>query len=107
MKFVGAVKIKLSGLPAEKGGELRRATWNPGTFGNLKQGIVRRLLDDLGPRTRIVTGFYNESLTSQLAATMRPAALVDIDSDIYVSASGSHTVHSPTHRALWVRSVHC
>ena len=76
-----------TGLPAEQRGEVRRATWNAGTFG-LEVGVADRIVADLGRhRSRLIRGFFNETLTSRLAASMRPAALVDIDSDIYLSAS--------------------
>ena len=75
------------GLPTEQPGEVRRATWNRGTFGITEPDIARRIYTDLGrERTRLFRGFFNQSLTPSLALGLQPATLVDIDSDIYVSA---------------------
>ena len=51
------------------------------------QGNVRQLQHTLGPRTRLIQGFYNESLTNRLVTQwhMQPAAYVDIDADLFVS----------------------
>ena len=47
---------------------------------------LRQLEAHIGePRVRWVPGFYNESLTPALAASMRPAMLVDCDADLYSS----------------------
>lgn len=77
-----------AGLPTERRGEVRRATWNRGTFDVAGEPqILHRIRRDLGPRrTQLFKGYFNESLTTALAATLEPADLVDIDSDIYVSA---------------------
>jgi len=77
------------GLPAEQPGELQRATWLKGTFLVREGDIAERLVRDLGGPSlnRVERGFFNESLTAALAASMPgPAALVDVDSDIYISA---------------------
>ena len=73
------------GLPAEKRGEVRRAAWNKGAF-RVKATVHDRILRDLNPRTRLVRGFFKSSLTPELARTLAPATIVDIDSDLYVSA---------------------
>ena len=82
------------GLPAEQSGEVRRTNWNAGAFGP-RTGLTKpievmsRLYDDLGGadnKTMTVRGFYNDSLTPELASQMLPAAIVDVDSDIYISA---------------------
>lgn len=39
----------------------------------------------LGTELMIVPGFFNESLTDELAARMNPAMIVDVDVDIYTS----------------------
>ena len=41
------------------------------------------------PRVRFVSGFFNESLTPQLARTMRPALYIDCDADLYSSTRES------------------
>ena len=78
-----------TGLPAEKPGEVKRRGWVPGTFNTWRPHLViQRLREDLGGRGRTLfaRGFFNASLTPQLARTLGKAAIVDIDSDIYVSA---------------------
>jgi hypothetical protein len=77
-----------AGLPAERVGEVRRATWVAGTFGiGGETGIVQRLQHDLGSSSsRFFRGFFNETLTPRLASSLPQATLVDIDSDIYRSA---------------------
>ena len=80
-----------AGLPEEQSGEVRRATWNKGTF-NVEATVYDRVLRDLGPPplTQLYKGYFNESLTQRLGKRLSkqlpPATLVDIDSDIYVSA---------------------
>ena len=52
--------------------------------GNVRQLHLQR---SLGPRTRLIKGFYNESLTDRLVTQwhMQPAAYIDIDADLFVS----------------------
>mmetsp|Transcript_7328 Transcript_7328/g.17117 ORF Transcript_7328/g.17117 Transcript_7328/m.17117 type:complete len:426 (-) Transcript_7328:298-1575(-) len=77
-----------SGLPPEQPGEMTRSTWLRGTFDVKERDIMTRLIDDLGgsERIRVDKGFFNETLTPELARSLQPAAIVDIDSDIYISA---------------------
>ena len=82
-----------TGLPAEKPGEVARRGWVPGTFNtHLPRLVIQRLHEDLGTwplpsqRTFFKRGFFNVSLTPTLAAKLPKAAIVDVDSDIYVSA---------------------
>jgi len=78
-----------TGLPAEKPGEVKRRGWVPGTFNTWRPHLViQRLREDLGGRGRTFfeRGFFNASLTPQLARSLGKAAIIDIDSDIYVSA---------------------
>ena len=48
--------------------------------------VVERLQADLSEGTsnlsRTFRGFFNETLTPALATTMRPATLIDVDSDV-------------------------
>jgi len=77
------------GLPNESPGELQRATWVRGTFRVDETRVMSRLTADGfgGSRhNRLVKGFFNESLTPALASELHTADIVDIDSDIYVSA---------------------
>ena len=77
------------GLPSESPGELQRATWVRGTFHVDENQVMSRLTADGfgGSRqNRLVKGFFNESLTPSLARELRAADIVDVDSDIYVSA---------------------
>ena len=54
--------------------------------------VKRRILDHIGPagaaQTQLIRGFFSESLTPSLAASrgMKPALLVDVDVDLYISA---------------------
>ena len=50
--------------------------------------VMKRLREDLGdsPRTLFKKGFFNESLTPSLAVKLGRAAIIDVDSDIYISA---------------------
>ena len=50
--------------------------------------VMKRLREDLGdgPRTVFKKGFFNESLTPSLAGKLGRAAIIDVDSDIYISA---------------------
>ena len=90
-----------TGLPSEKRGEVNRRGWVAGTFNtHLPRLVVQRLREDLGDestatrsdgrrrKTLIRRGFFNQSLTPQLAESARAAGplIIDVDSDIYVSA---------------------
>lgn len=82
-----------TGLPAEKPGEVTRRGWVPGVFNTfLPHLVMQRLHEDLGTwplpseRTFFKRGFFNESLTPRLATRLQKAAIIDIDSDIYISA---------------------
>ena len=46
------------------------------------------LASELGGRVEWIKGFYNETLVQSLPGSkgMKPAALIDIDSDLYISA---------------------
>ena len=70
-------------------GELRRLYPRPAAdavFGYLNSGMW------IGPagaaQTQLIRGFFSESLTPSLAASrgMKPALLVDVDVDLYISA---------------------
>tara|TARA_B110001452_G_C15125974_1_gene392400 strand:- start:162 stop:959 length:798 start_codon:yes stop_codon:yes gene_type:complete len=88
------------GLPEEaEGKKLESRAWNPGAFSAADQfdvstfgEVQARILDHVGAagaaQTRLIRGFFSESLTPTLAATrgMKPALLVDVDVDLYISA---------------------
>eukprot|EP00964_Phaeocystis_antarctica_P021363 scaffold11849_cov66-Phaeocystis_antarctica.AAC.8 len=88
------------GLPAEaEGKKLESNAWLPGAFSAADQfdaktfgEVKRRILDHVGPagaaQTQLIRGFFSDSLTPSLAATrgMKPALLVDVDVDLYISA---------------------
>ena len=87
------------GLPEEtQGMALECKAWLPGSFSAADQfgaytfGEVRdKILEYLGPKyakeTRLVKGFFSDSLTPTLKAErgMKPALLIDVDVDLYVS----------------------
>ena len=64
---------------------------NPNLSLHLNQ-VKRRILDHVGPagaaQTQLIRGFFSDSLSPRLAATrgMKPALLVDVDVDLYISA---------------------
>jgi hypothetical protein len=88
------------GLPAEaEGKELESRAWLPGAFSAADQfdaktfgEVKRRIFEHLGHRgaaqTQLIRGFFSDSLTPDLAAArgMKPALLVDVDVDLYISA---------------------
>jgi hypothetical protein len=88
------------GLPEEANGvALECNAWLPGSFSAADQfgaytfGEVRhKIFEYLGPKhaaqTRLIKGFFSDSLTSTLKEDkgMRPALLVDVDVDLYISA---------------------
>lgn len=88
------------GLPEEAAGvALEGDEWKPGGFSAADQfgvytyGEVRRKIADfLGPahaaKTRLVKGYFCDSLTPTLVRErrMQPALLIDVDVDLYISA---------------------
>jgi hypothetical protein len=88
------------GLPEEAEGVRKEdRAWNAGAFSTADQfGVhtfreVRAKIEEyLGPdhaaKTKLVKGFFSDSLTPALKAErgMRPALLVDVDVDLYISA---------------------
>ena len=99
------------GLPPEAQGLPRPAAWKPGRFSSTwnppdsKEGkrlagalAAQRVRASLvngvdGRKVHLVPGLFSETLTAELAArilrTSGPAAFIDIDSDLYVSARQS------------------
>jgi hypothetical protein len=85
--------------PATEQSELARREWRPGSFSVAEAlgdhsfaSVQRRLKSYIGePRVRFVKGFFNASLTPQLARRARPALFVDVDCDLYVSAAQALT----------------
>jgi len=87
------------GLPEEAAGmELECKAWLPGSFSAADQfgaytfGEVRqKILEHVGPKhaadTRLIKGFFSDSLTPTLAKErgMQPALIIDVDVDLYVS----------------------
>ena len=87
------------GLPQEaEGVALECNAWLPGSFSAADQfgaytfGEVRaRILEYLGPQyasqTKLIKGFFSESLTTTLKQErqMKPALLIDCDVDLYIS----------------------
>ena len=87
------------GLPSEtEGMALECKAWLPGSFSAADQfgaytfGEVRaKILEYLGPKyaaeTRLIKGFFSDSLTPTLKAEkkMKPALLIDVDVDLYIS----------------------
>jgi hypothetical protein len=56
--------------------------WSAGKL----EAKLKKMISD--PRVEFVTGWYNESLTSTVAAerNMRPALFVEVDCDLYISS---------------------
>jgi len=83
-----------TGLPSEAPGEMQRGTWVPGKFGVASgltepQKVIARIEQDIGGAEKLshtLQGWFNETLTPELAAAALPAMLIDVDSDIYISA---------------------
>jgi len=87
------------GLPEEtKGMALECKAWLPGSFSAADQfgaytfaEVRDKILEYLGPafaeQTRLIKGFFSDSLTPTLKAErgMKPALLIDVDVDLYVS----------------------
>lgn len=87
-----------TGLPDEISGIKREGRhWNPGAFSSADAlGLFNseKLFEQLKAKihrknTKFIKGFFNESLTSRLLEThtFKPALIVDVDSDLYVSAN--------------------
>ena len=96
------------GLPPEAEGQLRPVAWRPGRFSSSRnvpdseagkrlegtraaKRVRASLVDGTdGRKVHLVPGLFSETLTAELAArilrTSGPAAFIDIDSDLYVSA---------------------
>lgn len=89
----------MAGLPAEADGmALECNAWLPGSFSAADQfgaytfGAVRdKILEHVGPKyaedTRLIKGFFSDSLTPTLKSEhgMKPALLIDVDVDLYIS----------------------
>jgi len=87
------------GLPDEAEGVKKEcAAWDKGAFSAADQfgvytfGEVRAKIEEfLGPalaaKTKLIKGFFSDSLTPTLAAErgMKPALLIDMDVDLYIS----------------------
>lgn len=82
-----------TGLPPEAPGTFNKDNWHPHKFHTrVDPGMIIRNLTRLlgGPkRAGFVPGYFDKSLTPGLARErgMRPAALVDLDTDAYVSTT--------------------
>jgi len=95
-RFVGFDSF--TGLPPEAAKiapeQMEGDHWKPGAFSaadTLGEYNRERLLEQIRttiayPDTVLVPGMFEDSLTEELAATMRPAMFVDIDCDLYISA---------------------
>ena len=86
------------GLPQEIDGiPLEGAHWQPGAFSaadSLKEHNLESLLARVHKvidhkNVTLVPGYFNETLPSLDARQMRPALLVDMDCDLYISAMQS------------------
>ena len=87
------------GLPEETAGmALECKAWLPGSFSAADQfgaytfaEVEKKILDHVGekwaPDTRLIKGFFSDSLTPTLKAEkgMKPALLIDVDVDLYIS----------------------
>merc|ERR1719282_1021748 len=75
------------GLPPEIDKLSKAENWKPGAF--KPRATIEKLVQDGGgpDLTKIVRGFFNESLTSNIVKMegMGPAFYVDIDCDLYAS----------------------
>lgn len=88
------------GLPEEtKGLRIEGKHWLPGGFsskGALKattpeEALLRVRSSLRNPNATLILGFFNVSLPKMDLSSCRPALLVDIDSDLYVSAKQALT----------------
>ena len=87
------------GLPPEADGmELECKAWLPGSFSAADQfgaytfaEVEKKILEHVGekwaPDTKLIKGFFSDSLTPTLKAErqMKPALLIDVDVDLYIS----------------------
>lgn len=87
------------GLPDEaEGMELECRAWLPGSFSAADQfgeytfeGVRDKILEHIGEKhaqdTHLIKGFFSDSLTPTLVEerAMKPALLVDVDVDLYIS----------------------
>ena len=71
------------GLPPEEDENFQVNKWHVGRFKTPIERVRQRV-----PNATLIAGFYNESLTPTLVSEygMRPAAYVDIDTDLYISS---------------------
>ena len=85
------------GLPPEAGrgrSSVSERSWQPGSWSAaeiLHQSSYKALQAQLlgfinDSRVSLIRGFFNDSLTVELAKSMRPALYVMVDSDLYTSA---------------------
>lgn len=88
------------GLPKEsRGVRLEGKHWLPGGFsskGALKartpEEAMQRVYTKLqNPKAMLIKGFFSDSLTALDLSSCRPALIVDIDSDLYISAKQALT----------------
>jgi len=58
------------------------------TYGEVRQKINEYLGPEFAAKTRLIKGFFSDSLTPTLKAErkMKPALIVDCDVDLYISA---------------------
>lgn len=81
------------GLPDEVKYRYKNPLWTKGSFAMAKERIgvhnalkkLKEELDFKSTNTKLVAGFYNESLTSEIALRAKPAFFVDVNCDLYVS----------------------
>ena len=95
-RFVGFDSF--TGLPPEADKitpeQMEGDHWNEGAFSAAdaletydRDRLLERITATIAyPDTVLVPGMFSESLTDELAATMRPAMFVDVDCDLYISA---------------------
>lgn len=93
-RFVGFDSF--TGLPAEddKIDDLEGDHWKKGAFSAAdalqmynREALLAKIEETINyPDTVLVPGMFEASLTDELAATMRPAMLIDVDCDLYISA---------------------
>lgn len=86
-----------TGLPAEAPGTFQKDNWWPHKFHTRvsPRMLIKNLTRLLGgpQRAGFVPGYFSDSLIPELAAQrgMRPAVLVDLDTDAYISTSQALT----------------
>ena len=88
------------GLPEEtKGLRIEGRHWRPGGFSSkgalgakTPEEAMHQVTVKIGnPNATLIQGFFNESLPKMDLSSCRPALLVDVDSDLYVSAKEALT----------------